>query len=67
MEKKIKGNEWIRLVLEKLGIDSSDVRRVVIDAQVGHPLIFFIEHYGISALLDVRPPEANEVEIVVNY
>ena len=66
MAQKITGNEWISLVLEKLGIDPSNVRRVVIDAQVGHVVIFYIEHFGTSALLEVRPPEAKEVEIIVN-
>ena len=60
MAQKIRGDEWIRLVLEKFGIDPSNVRRVVIDAQVGHVLMFYIEHFGTSALLEVRPPEAWE-------
>ena len=67
MAQKITGNEWIQLVLEKLGIDPSNVRRVVIDAQIGQELIFYIEHYGTNALLEVRPPEAKEVEIIINY
>ena len=66
MAQKITGNEWIRLVLEKLGIDTSNVRRVVIDAQIGHALMFYIEHFGTNALLEVRPPEAKEVEIIIN-
>ena len=66
MAQKITGNEWIRLVLEKLGVDPSNVRRVVIDAQVGHALMFYIEHFGTNELLEVRPPEAKEVEIIVN-
>jgi hypothetical protein len=62
----IDGSEWACLVLEKLKVDPDLVSRVVIDCQVGQPLKFYIEHYGTTDLLDIRPPEANECEIVVN-
>ncbi|MGD8501656.1 MAG: hypothetical protein PVJ86_13475 [Phycisphaerales bacterium] len=60
------GDEWISLVLEKLGIDPRNVNRVVIDARADGPLMLYITHFGTKDLLEVRPPEAHEVEIVVN-
>ena len=59
----ISGDQWITHILEKLGIDSTRASRVVIDARVGAPLVFHITYFGTDALLDVRPPEANEVQI----
>ena len=60
----IPGDEWIELVLEKLGIDSALVSRVNIDARPGKPLLIHITHLGTLGVLDVRSPETDECEIV---
>ena len=59
----ISSDDWIELVLKKLNIDPSRVGRVVIDANVAQPLLFYITYLGGEELLEVRPPEANEVQI----
>ena len=57
------GNEWITTVLKKLGIDHTRVSRLVIDCDVNAPIMLYITYYGGEELLEVRPPEANEVVI----
>ena len=42
--------------VEKLGIDTKTARRVVIDANVGHPLMVYVEMYGESAAFGASPP-----------
>lgn len=61
----ITGDAWIALVLEKLGIDPGRVMRLVVDARPAEILKFYITYVGDPSLLEVRPPEVNEVEILV--
>lgn len=66
MTKIIAGHEWIMHVLQNMGIDSSKVRRVVIDAACDAPIVMYIERYGDERLLSVRAPESGEVVVSVS-
>jgi len=63
----ITSTEWIKLFLGKMGIDPSTVTRVVIDAVPSAPLMVYVSYCGTDALLDVRPPRAEEVDIVFTH
>ena len=58
------GNERVELVLSKLGIDAGKADSVVIDCNVNEPLKIYLTYFGGEELLEVRPPEANEVVII---
>lgn len=42
--------------LERGGITPANTRRVVIDAQVGHATLIYVEGMGSRGMIDVDPP-----------
>ena len=60
----IRSDEWTCRFLDAIGIDYTRVSRLVVDAVAGNILTIYITYYGGTDVLDVIPPEANEVQIV---
>ena len=66
VETLIGSDEWMCRFLDALGVESDRVARLVIDAVPGNILTVYVTYYGGLALLDVKPPSADEVKIICN-
>lgn len=65
MSKQILADELVKSWAEALGVDipGDHVRRIVIDAEHGCPVMIYVERYGDERLLEIEPPSPAEVEI----
>lgn len=63
--KPLIGNRFVTQWAEALNIEPDEVTRVVIDARVDDIVRVYVSKLGDEALLDIRPPSASEVRIVV--
>lgn len=53
--------EW----LKAQGLPLGECRRVIIDIQIGQPVVVYIEKYGTESMLQFIPSDVKEAEIVV--
>ena len=66
VETLIGSDEWMWRFLDALGVESDRVARLVVDAVPGNILTLYITYYGHPALLDITPPNVNDVKIICN-
>lgn len=64
--KVVRAEEYAIKVCEALGVDHTQVRRVVIDAKAGEALQIYVQFFGAAEILDIDLPftPENPVEIV---
>jgi hypothetical protein len=53
------GNAFMDLIAPALGVETAKVRRIVLDAEVGHVLKVYIEGFGDTRLLSITFPPIN--------
>jgi hypothetical protein len=58
-------DQWVKQMIEALGLDGAKVRRVVIDAEIGKMTKVYVECWGRSSMLEVQPPTPDAVEIII--
>lgn len=61
----IESSKFVQQWAEALGLDPSECRRVVIDAEVDNVVRVYVEKYGTTRLLDVQPPDPSSVHVTV--
>ena len=61
------GQQWIMAMMKALGIDAevTPVRRIVIDAKVGEPVMMYVECFASTKVLDVELPDPTNVQVKI--
>lgn len=60
----IKGDKWVTEFLNAIGMGDIPVRRIIVDAEVGHPVKIYVEQWGDERMFNVRPPGADEATVI---
>jgi hypothetical protein len=56
----LRSEEYAEKVCKTLNIESSRVRRIVIDAKAGDVLRVYVEYIGVSEIMDIALPFADK-------
>ncbi len=58
-----RADDWVVKWAEALGIEPSETRRIIIDAEAGSALRVYVEKLGTTKMYDIEIPDLSETEI----